>query len=85
MLRVEELGWSRTGCLASSAVCGLSADLPEEKRPWALGADATLRSFRANSSFPAAVAWSFAPLTASTLVVGTPGVSGGVDGTLPSL
>lgn len=56
MLSVDELGRCSTGCLPSSAVCGRSADFPEANRPWALGAEATLRSFRASSSLPAAVA-----------------------------
>jgi hypothetical protein len=85
MLSVDELGWCRTGCLPSSAVWGRPSDLLDENRPCALGAEATRRSFRASSSFPAAVAWSFAPLVPSTLVVGMLGVSGGEGGTLPAL
>lgn len=56
ILSVEELPCCTRGSFPSSAVCGLSVVFPEEKRPCALGADATLRSFRASSSFPAVVA-----------------------------
>ena len=56
MLRVEEFACCTKGSLPSSAVCGLSFDLLLAKRPCALGADATRRSFRASSSFPAVVA-----------------------------
>ena len=71
------------GSLLSSAVAGRSGSpLPLKKRPWALGALATLLSFRANSSLPAMVAWSLAPDTPLTFSVG---VSGGLGGTEPSL
>lgn len=85
MLKVDEFGWCSTGCLPSSAVCGLSVFFPEEKRPWALGAEATLRSFLANSSFPAFVAWSSVVAAPFSCVLGTSGVSGGDGGTLPAL
>ena len=66
-----------------SAVDGLSSLFVFENKPCAFGADATLRSFLASSSFPAAVAWSSAPLTAS--IPAFFGVSGGDGGTLVSL
>lgn len=83
MLSVEVFGWWTRGCFPSSAVCGLSDELPLEKSPWAFGADATRRSFLASSSFPAVVAWSSVPFSASIFGIG--GVSGGDGGTLPSL
>jgi hypothetical protein len=82
MLSVELFGWCNTGCLPSSAVCGRSLDFPEAKSPWALGADATLRSFLANSSFPAVVA---SPLPPSACVCVIEGGLEGDAGTLPSL
>jgi hypothetical protein len=82
MLSVELFAWCSTGCLPSSAVCGRSEDLPEAKRPWALGADATRRSFLASSSFPAVMA---SPLPPSAFVLVIVGVSVGDGGTLPSL
>lgn len=56
-------------------------------KPWALGAEATRRSFRASSSFPACVFLSLAPDTASTAALSDRclGVSGGVLGAEPSL
>lgn len=88
MLRVVLFACSvkLTGCFPNSAVDGRSLGFLLENRPCALGAEATRRSLRANSSLPALVAWSLAPLTASTLVViERLGVSGGDGGTLPSL
>lgn len=70
------------GSFPSSAVCGLSPFvLLTVKRPCALGADATLLSFRASSSLPAVTAFS----SAAEPFTGTLGVSGGEGGTLPSL
>lgn len=82
MLRVESFGCCTRGSFPISAVDGLSFDLVVWNNPCAFGADATLLNFLASSSFPAVVAWSFAPLTASTFVLG---VSGGEGGTLLSL
>lgn len=76
--------FTTSGSLPSSAVAGRSPlPLPLEKRPWALGALATLLSFRASSSLVAAVGCSTgAPLGPSIL---SSGVSGGLGGTEPSL
>lgn len=82
MLNVEPLECCTRGSFPISAVEGRSLELAVWNRPCAFGAEATLLNFLASSSFPAVVAWSLAPLTASTFVLG---VSGGDGGTLLSL
>lgn len=82
MLNADSFLCCTNGSLPISAVDGLSLDLVGWNKPCAFGADATRLNFLASSSFPAVVAWSLAPLTASTFVLG---VSGGEGGTLLSL
>lgn len=75
--------WPGTS-LPISAVAGrLLADLAFTNKPWAFGAEATRRSFLANSSLRAAFVCSAA--SRSTVTVMALGVSGGDGGTLLSL